>query len=130
MAANRNNKRRGKGRQFEPGQSGNPTGRPALTPEEKQYRRLSREQFADVMNKLLAYPRETLLKIAGAPDTPMFMELAIKYLDTMDYKSFDLLLNRLIGKVPDDINLNQVKPFILERRDGSVTVMGAKETDE
>jgi hypothetical protein len=118
------------GKPFPKGVSGNPGGRPPLTDEERQARRLSREQFAEVANLLLSRNREELQKILDDPKTPYFMELMIKLMFEMKYDELDKMLNRLIGKVPDEVNVGVRKPYVVERPNGQTVEMGVRDLEE
>lgn len=76
-----------------------------MTDEERTMKALSREQFAEVMNLLLSKSKEELEQVLESPDLPYFMEMSIRFLFEMKYDEFDKLLNRLIGKVKDELEL-------------------------
>jgi hypothetical protein len=122
-------KKKPRGRSWVKGQSGNPVGRPPLTPEQRQLRQLTREQFSEVANLLLSQNREALEKILASPDTPYFMELMIRLFFEMKYDELDKLLNRLIGKVPDELNVGVRKPYVIRRPSGETVEMGVKDVD-
>jgi hypothetical protein len=80
--------------QFKKGQSGNPSGRPKELPEFIQARKLNRIELEAVLNRLV---------------TPRIEEIIQKVVDnaieTGDPRYADFLLNRLVGKVPDKIDM-------------------------
>ncbi len=47
-----------------------------------------------------------------------------------DTQRLDFLLNRLIGKVTEKVEVKLPEPFIVRRKDGTEVVMGAELTKE
>ena len=80
--------------QFKPGQSGNPSGRPKELPQFIEARKLNRVELEAVLNKLVT------------PRIEEIIQAVVKNaIETGDPKYADFLLNRLVGKVPDKIDL-------------------------
>lgn len=70
----------------------------------------------------------------GRPDTPAFDMMIIRcymtIIETGDIRQLDVLLDRLVGKVKDEVDIN-IKPTIIKRRDGSEVILGiGKEKEE
>lgn len=123
----RNGKKSG-GRDFKPGQSGNPGGTSKVDRELMVIRKLSKEKFKDLANILISGTREDLERMLAKPDTTALTEMVIKVVlgiaERGDMTSLDRLLDRLIGKVKDEVDVNVVKPMIIERRNGTEVVLG------
>ncbi len=101
------NRKKTGGRDFKKGQSGNPSGRARLPQEIRDAKRVTSEKFIALTSK---YLNATKLELADA-----LKEDALPYLDRIvinviqraadgaDLVRLDMLLNRIIGKVPDKI---------------------------
>lgn len=104
-----------------------------MTHAERIVKKLSKSEFIEVSNLLLRNSREDLERMLAGPGLPMFQELLISmYLkmgETGDYDAYDKHLNRLIGKVADEVKLN-VKPTIIRRRNGEQVILGGEEVNE
>lgn len=123
----RNGKKSG-GRDFKPGQSGNPGGTSKVDRDLMVIRKLSKEKFKDLANILISGTREDLERMLASPGTTALTEMVIKVVlgiaERGDMTSLDRLLDRLIGKVKDEVDVNVVKPMIIERRNGTEVVLG------
>lgn len=117
-------------KRFKPGQSGNPGGRPKLPEDIKEARKLNQVELERIINKYLAMDREAVKTAISAPGTPM-MELMVASIVAQaaqkgDHQRLDFVLNRLVGKVKEQIEVKNVTPFVIKHADGSQTVLGAK----
>lgn len=123
----RNGKKSG-GRDFKPGQSGNPGGTSKVDRELMVIRKLSKEKFKELANILISGTREDLERMLASPGTSALTEMVIKVVlgiaERGDMTSLDRLLDRLIGKVKDEVDVTVVKPMIIERRNGTEVVLG------
>lgn len=96
------------GRDFEPGHPGM-GGRPALTTEQKMFKRITNLQYYETLQKYLGLPLEELENIkTQQKDLPILdaylLSCLIKGLQRGDYKTLELMLNRIIGKPVQDFN--------------------------
>lgn len=97
---------------FKPGQSGNPKGRKKDPPELKKFKNLTHEQLVEVGSIILAGNMDQLKEIyqnpASTPLQVMIAAVATRVIKRGDMAIFDVLLNRLIGKVSEDINVSGI----------------------
>lgn len=118
------------GRNFPKGKSGNPGG---MTKEQAKVRHLTRETLKDLMNTLNSATHEDLQRILDNRETTALTMMWVKgymnAISTGDLKQIELVMQRLVGKVKDELDVN-IKPFVIKRRDGSVVEMGARPKDE
>lgn len=121
--------------QFKPGQSGNPGGKVKLPEDIREARKLNQHELERIINKYLYMDRESVKAAISNPATPM-MELMVASIVAQaaqkgDHQRLDFVLNRLVGKVRDQIDVRQVTPFVIRHTTGQQTVLGAKvETED
>ena len=88
--------------QFKPGQSGNPNGRPEDAPPE--VRLYARKEVQEVFTRIMKLKGEEVLKISSdAQSTILEAAVASVLLRARakgDHRGLDVLLDRVIGKVP------------------------------
>lgn len=114
------------GRDFKPGQSGNPKGRPKDPPELKAIKQMTKAEFSLAIQKLINLKPDELKEFKG---TAIEMALAatiqnaIKYGDVSRIQS---LIDRLFGKVTDKLETTGKDGKDLQP--GVVIVLPAKET--
>jgi hypothetical protein len=118
------------GRDFAKGVSGNPKGGPGLPKDVKEARKLTQGELERAVNRYLHLSRGELKAAIEAPGTPM-IEIMIASIIAQaatkgDQMRLDFILNRIIGKVQDRVEVTMPKPFIIERKDGSTVELGAK----
>lgn len=96
-----------KGRPFQKGQSGNPEGARAHNQDLKKLRRLTREQVVEIGSLVLEKKVSELRRIARSKKAPSlqawFAAVAYRAIMTGDATHYDRLLDRIIGKVKDEI---------------------------
>lgn len=101
-------KKPGTGRDFLPGQSGNPKGRPPDSPEIKALKKLTKGELAVLLNKVLQSKPEDLKTFKGTVLELWLAAGATKAIQTGDYSRLEFLINRLIGKVPDKLEVSEI----------------------
>ncbi len=79
-------------------------------------------------------PKNDLQVILKSPNIPM-MELMVasivaKAATGGDHLRLDFILNRIIGKVKDKIEVTAVKPYVINNLDGTKTVLGVTDGQE
>jgi len=119
---------------FKKGQSGNPGGMPKIPDDIKEARKLNQIELERIINKYLHMPKNDLQVILKSPNIPM-MELMVasivaKAATGGDHLRLDFILNRIIGKVKDKIEVAAVKPYVINNLDGTKTVLGVTDGQE
>lgn len=119
---------------FKPGQSGNPSGRPKVPGDILEARKLNQVELERIINKYLYMDRESVKAAINNPATPM-MELMVASIVAQaaqkgDQQRLDFVLNRLVGKVKDQLEVKQVTPFVIKHTTGHQTVLGAKQVTD
>lgn len=119
---------------WQPGQSGNPSGRPNLDPELRKLRELTKEQFKELATLLLSGTQEDLAELLAKPDTSMLTTWMIRVIltgaENGDYAKLDSLMNRLVGKVKDEMELTLPKPTIIEYEGSRLVLTSKMEKEE
>lgn len=94
---------------FKKGQSGNPGGRPVDPPELKKLKNLTRTELVEVGNLVIKNDLKALKAIGKDENASvlkvMIAAVAVKTIEQGDMYKLDLLLNRLVGKVSDKLEL-------------------------
>lgn len=100
---------------WKPGESGNPGGRPADSPELKALKRLTKEELTEVASLIVKGGIKDLeaLKENGSVLQRMVASVAIRIMNKGDMFHLDVLLNRLIGKVKDEVQVNDGRSRIV-----------------
>lgn len=120
---------------WKPGESGNPDGRPPVPEEIKKIRNLTKNEIKEVGSILLKGREDELVLLVKDPETPVLRKwmanVALKALERGDMMTLNALLDRLVGRVKEEIDLNVIpKPFIIERKDGTEVELGARAVEE
>jgi hypothetical protein len=92
---------------YKPGQSGNPKGRPKESKAVKAVRSLTKQEMLKIANFIVKGDVAALKKMRQDTSTvviqAMIAAVAIKIIGKGDMVALDMLLNRLIGKVKDEV---------------------------
>lgn len=107
---------------YPPGVSGNPAGRA------KQF--LTQDKIMSVIGKFADMTSAQLEEILKSPKSSM-LEITVasilaKAAETGDYSRLEFLFSRSVGKVKEQLEVTAVKPYLIQRADGSVLELGAK----
>jgi hypothetical protein len=108
--------------QFKPGQSGNPGGKPKGI--------LTNDKIQGVIGRFADMTRDELQAVIQNQKSSM-LEITVASILAQaakggDYTRLEFLLSRTIGKVKDQLEVSTVKPYIVERLDGTTLELGAK----
>jgi len=108
-----------------------------LPQEVRDLRRLTVDEIELMISTLLTATESEVESVIEDPTAPVIKKIICNVLgktnETGNMSQFDLLLNRVIGKVKEKIEHNIVKPSILKRRDGTeivFTVSTLKKDDD
>lgn len=95
---------------FKPGQSGNPHGRPPLNPIQKALKNLTIATYREVIEVVMTGNIDNLKAMIIDPNTPALQvgiaRSFIKAIDAGDYGVIERIAERIVGKIPDELNLN------------------------
>lgn len=109
------------GRDFKPGQSGNPAGKPPMPPELKAIKALTPGFVKMIIAKFARMSKEEmgqlLMKPPGSEGAPNMMEIMIgsivaKAAQDGDYSRLNFLLDRSIGKVKEQVDITVAPKMI------------------
>jgi len=99
-----------KAAQFQKGRSGNPAGARAHNPAIKALRKLTLETYREVIELVLTGNLTELKAMAEDPDTPAVQvgiaTAFMKAIKNGDYSVIERIAERIIGKIPDELNIN------------------------
>lgn len=97
-----------RGKPFQPGQSGNINGRPSLPQELKKAMQMNRVDFQELLIKYLSYSPQELAVAQSSKDTKaldrIVIAVIINAINKGDQQRLDFLLNRIIGKVREQVD--------------------------
>ena len=99
---------------WKPGQSGNPAGTAKLPADIKESREILKESFERLGFKLTQASLPELAEIVDAPNTPAWEVIIARLVYNAALGGDDSrkeLLNRLIGKVKEEVDLNATGTF-------------------
>lgn len=96
--------------QWKSGESGNPNGRPVLTKEQRAFRALTIESYREVIEMVLSGNLDELKAFAEDKTTPVLQvgvaTAILKAIRNGDASVLEMFAARIIGKIPDVINVN------------------------
>jgi hypothetical protein len=114
---------------WQPGQSGNPKGRPKQDPDLISAKKLSRENVERAISKYMRWSykdiKEMIASKSGTALELMIARIIEKTLSGGDHAPLNFLLDRLIGKVKDKVEVTKTEPVILKMSDGENIYMNS-----
>lgn len=122
------------GRNFEKGKSGNPNGRPRLSPEAKAIKKLTSDEYITLVGQFLNTDKKKLEDYLKLQTTTvlehMVGQIILNAIKTGGHVGLEALLQRVIGKVPDTVELTGWPELRIKKRDGSEVIMGMSKKGE
>lgn len=98
-----------KAKQFKPGQSGNPKGRPPLNPIQRALKELTVESYRKVIETVCTGNLDNLKAMVEDPSvSALQVGVARAFLKAMqagDYSVIERIAERIVGKIPDELTV-------------------------
>jgi hypothetical protein len=102
-------RRRGPGRPYKKGQSGNPAGRPPLDPAVRKLKKITNGSVERVGYRVFRMSKAELQAWISAPERTaldlMIGSIAVETIKTGDHRKAMFLLDRICGKVPNPVEV-------------------------
>ncbi len=124
VAKSQSTGRRGKGRPFKKGQSGNPKGMTPRSPEEKALLGIEKWRLETLYTQLAHLTQKELEKIRDSSKTDMKTKIVTKLMlksgnKSGDGREWERLVSRIFGRPPETVKLGNEgeKPFKLDLSD-------------
>lgn len=114
---------------FKPGQSGNPLGGQMHNPELRRLRTLTREELAEVGGLVVSQDLQALKAIAKAQTgysaiQVWFAAIAVEAIEKKTTGLMNALLDRIVGRVPEKIELTGADGGPLQSQTASLAIEG------
>jgi hypothetical protein len=118
---------------FPKGRSGNPSGRAKGDIELQKIKSLTKKEVKEIGDLIVKGNLEQLKSKSNDPNasvlTVWFASVAIKSINRGDMGSLNVLLDRLIGRVKDDVEVTFPKPTIITYK-GQTILLGSTMTSD
>lgn len=119
-----------RGRPFEKGKSGNPKGRPPLSPELRAIKELTADEVKRTIAKYFRLSKREVEEILGDDSLPSIDHLIASTICVAikngDISRAEYLFMRSLGKVTEKVEIQQPEPVIIERLDGATVELTAQ----
>ena len=116
------------GRDFGPGNNANPNGRPKTPEDIKKIRKLTSKEVTRMGHILMSTPNDLKDILSDENATVLshwIAKICVMGLKQGTPRELNELLNRLIGKVSERVEVTLPAPVIINRLNGDRTVLGA-----
>lgn len=101
-----------KAKQFKKGETGNPHGRPPISPIQRALRNLTLDTYREVIELVLTGNVEAVRAMIQDPKTPAIQvgvaTAFMKAIKDGDYTVIERIAERIVGKIPDVVNVNAI----------------------
>ena len=119
--------------QFQKGGSGNPKGRMQMPEPIKQAQRMDKITFATLLHKFMHMDRELIMERLKDPKATMIELIVAKIVsesfNKADHMRLNFLLDRLIGKVKDEVEITGAKPMVINLLNNAGQIILGDERD-
>ncbi len=119
---------------FKKGKSGNPLGGKLHNPVRRAIKKLTQDQISEIGSFILSNNKEKLNEIVQDKDASILKvwicSIAGNAIKKGDASALNTLLDRIVGKVTDKIEVKVPKPTIIELEGGDKIVLGHTEPQE
>ena len=119
------------GRKFQPGQSGNPKGRPKKPDWVRSIEKLTNDEIKALFSKFARMTKSEIEGLTKDPDATiielMIARQAHQAVAEGNLGALNVFLDRTVGKVTDKVELKKPTPTIIARRDGTEIQLGVEE---
>lgn len=119
---------------IKPGEVRNPNGPTPLDPAVREANKLTKAQILEVINRMMVVREADISKLISDPNTPMFHKVVAKIfqlaLSDGCEKKINFVLDRIIGKTTDRIEVDHKKPVIIRYADGESVYLGPEPKEE
>jgi hypothetical protein len=109
--------KRVRGIPFKKGVSGNPNGRPTITPEVKALRKITNQSLEEIGDLILSGDRPKLQEIASSNTEPAirvaYAKATLNAMVKGDLSTLEIILNRVVGKVREKLDLSSPEGAII-----------------
>lgn len=119
------------GRDFQPGQSGNPNGRKPLPPDLKGIKKITTDELQRQIAKFAGMTKQEISDHLRDPEATMLDimigTVMVKAAKDGDHSRFNFLLDRTIGRVKESLEVTVPQPYVIRRPStGEEVVLGSQ----
>ena len=119
---------------FKPGESGNRSGRPKLTPELKAIKQLTTDELKRIISKHFRTTYEELEKIDKNPKETglnrLLVSSILRAIKEGDPYKAEALFQRCLGKITEKVEVNHPEPVVIKKIGGDETILDAEHVNE